>query len=409
MMINHQVLKYFFWPTDPLRYKIYKQVPRFWGFHTRYVLHFFWVHCMTAFKGVGTNGTPNLMTHEMPGISGRWMVVAQAALIFIHFWLKNFRSHLGSCLEPWPALSSACCWWSVPHRERLHRKQVPWLRGWGVSNASCAGRTKRQFLHVCRLACTAFARAVVVSNVSCVGKMPRPSSPAVLNRWPPWPQTWRCARQRHLRIHVRVCPGLSSVNALGSKTWRRALRPTARAAVASSASHAALTRRKSTVVRIIVIGTPWSHRKCVSMPRRRWTPRTPAVGFMAPRGCSAPGKRMRRPAWRTAARAAVASVSCADKMCSASPVAAMITIIPWSPPRSVKTRRRKPWPAALTASAVAVAGSSVNFAVKTPGVSAALGPWGLHPVNPPRLFFHKWRTVYSCVQLPLRLATCRCA
>ena len=38
----------------------------------------------------------------------------------------------------------------------------------------------------------------------------------------------------------------------------------------------------------------------------------PAVGFMAPRGCSAPGK-MRRPAWRTAARAAVASsVSCAD-------------------------------------------------------------------------------------------------
>ena len=377
---------------------------------------------MTAFKGVGTNGTPNLMTHEMPGISGRWMVVAQAAPIFIHFWLKNFRSHLGSSgspaafcvfisLEPWPALSSwACCWWSVPLKPWTIASKASAAAA-GVSNASCAGRTKRQFLHVCRLAWTAFARAVVVSNVSCVGKMPRPSSPAVLNRWPPWPQTWRSARQRHLRIHVRVCPVLSSVNALGSKTWRRALRPTARAAVASSASYAALTRRKSTaVVKIIVIGTPWSHRKCVSMPRRRWTPRTPAVGFMVPRGCSAPGKRMRRPAWRTAARAAVASsVSCADKMCSASPVAAMITIIPWSLPRSVKTRRRKPWPAALTASAVAVAGSSVNFAVKTPGLSAALGPWGLRPVNPPRLFFHKRRTVYSCVQLPLRLATCRCA
>ena len=276
---------------------------------------------MTAFKGVGTNGTPNLMTHEMPGISGRWMVVAQAALIFIHFWLKNFRFLVALVAPQHPAAFCVLASSHGPHSplELLVISSAETVNDCiestaaAGSNASCAGRTKRQFLHVCRLAWTAFARAVVVSNVSCVGKMPRPSSPAVLNRWPPWPQTWRCARQRHLRIHVRVCPGLSSVNALGSKTWRRALRPTARAVVASSASYAALTRRKSTaVVRIIVIGTPWSHRKCVSMPRRRWTPRTPAVGFMAPRGCSAPGK-MRRPAWRTAARAAVASsVSCAD-------------------------------------------------------------------------------------------------
>jgi hypothetical protein len=104
MMINHQVLKYCFDPQTLWDIK-YINRPRFWGFHTRYVLHFFWVHCMTAFKGVGTNGTPNLMTHEMPGISGRWMVVAQAALIFIHFWLKNFRFLVALVAPQHPAAS----------------------------------------------------------------------------------------------------------------------------------------------------------------------------------------------------------------------------------------------------------------------------------------------------------------
>ena len=151
------------------------------------------------------------------------------------------------------------------NRERLHRKQMPRLWGWAMSAVpggpkdhfcswmncgksfccplvcvcvcvclcekwgtsfprSFSALRLQQFVffgfhmfgfqthnclhvrHACRLAWTPFARAVVVSNASCAGKMPRPSSPAVLNRsWPPWPRTWRCARQRHLRIHVRVC------------------------------------------------------------------------------------------------------------------------------------------------------------------------------------------------------------
>ena len=49
-----------------------------------------------------------------------------------------------------------------------------------VSNVSFAEKTKPRFLLACHLASRQAARAAVVSNVSFVGRMPRPLSPAVL-------------------------------------------------------------------------------------------------------------------------------------------------------------------------------------------------------------------------------------
>jgi len=125
-------------------------------------------------------------------------------------------------------------------------------------------------------------------------------------------------------------------------------------------------------------------------------PRTPVMVCMGQNPCNVLGRKTSRHAWKRVAKVVeVNNVNSAVKIPHVWQHAVMTTGTPWIHHRCAKMLRLRRSPAVLTASAVAVVESNVNFAAKIhrSWINAALAPCALPCVRRPdprrRKFFHK--------------------